>query len=234
MPDQNDANAPDAERVIDLYRSAIATARAARREGALRPGEAPDAAFAWTSPASRIAQDTPARPVPRPRRWFLSLWRALAGGLVTGASSRRARVNMAAATVVAAAVVAAALLIFGRFDETPLRPLPAGAFADCAACPPLRTIDVPPDRAAHPKAPFAIGVYEVTVGEWRSCVAAGRYQFADRKLTLKVAWPEPIFLVRDQRSHQLGGGPRDVPLNANDRLTSNFWELRVFDGQPQA
>ncbi|MBP2227672.1 hypothetical protein J2847_000954 [Azospirillum agricola] len=174
MPDQNDANAPDAERVIDLYRSAIATARAARREGALRPGEAPDAAFAWTSPASRIAQDAPARPAPRPRRRFPSPWRALAGGLVTGASSRRARVNMAATAVVAVAVVAAALLIFGRFDETPLRPLPAGAFADCAACPPLRTIDVPPDRAAPPKAPFAIGVYEVTVGEWRSCVAAGR------------------------------------------------------------
>lgn len=65
-------------------------------------------------------------------------------------------------------------------------------------------------------------------------LSAIQYHFTDKKLTLKVTWPEPIFLVRESRSHQLGDGPRDVPLNANDSLTSNFWELRIFDGQPQA
>ncbi|WP_169055207.1 protein kinase [Azospirillum sp. TSH100] len=58
------------------------------------------------------------------------------------------------------------------------------------------------------------------------------YQFSGKKLLLKVGWGHPLFLIQDGRSHSLGDGPQDVPLNPADSLISNFWEIRAFDGQP--
>ena len=91
---------------------------------------------------------------------------------------------------------AALQLRWGEVEEDPDRPVvprpePEGLFRDCEACPGM--VVVPPGtfvmgspdseegRARNEQplrwvtidAPFAVGVYEVTVGEWNACVLAG-------------------------------------------------------------
>ncbi|MHA1564990.1 MAG: SUMF1/EgtB/PvdO family nonheme iron enzyme [Alphaproteobacteria bacterium] len=67
------------------------------------------------------------------------------------------------------------------------RPLPAGGFSDCSDCPEMVSVkagrfimgDEGGDKSERPAHPvtltrdYAIGRFEVTVGQWRACMAAG-------------------------------------------------------------
>jgi hypothetical protein len=52
-------------------------------------------------------------------------------------------------------------------------------------------------------------------------------------LQLQVQWTFPIFLRRNGKVSNLGKGPRKVALQPGDIVTSNQWELEIFDGSQQ-
>lgn len=95
-------------------------------------------------------------------------------------------------------------LRWGEVEEDPDRPVvprpePEGLFRDCEACPGMVVVPAGtfmmgspaseegrdgnerPQRRVTIGAPFAVGVYEVTAGEWGACVLAGRCDAIDEE-----------------------------------------------------
>ena len=58
------------------------------------------------------------------------------------------------------------------------------------------------------------------------------YALIASKLTFRINWPHPVFLIDDKRSHFRGQGPTEIAISPGQAISSNGWEIQVLDIQP--
>ena len=58
------------------------------------------------------------------------------------------------------------------------------------------------------------------------------YALIASKLTFRINWPHPVFLIDDKRNHFRGQGPTEIAISPGQAISSNGWEIQVLDIQP--